>query len=170
MSASPHAAAVQSLLPYADAGLTGRRRRGIAVARRVALGPSALRVISQSASSRPAPTQTPLPYDVADADITRRKHRDNGRSEAANLRVRPHKKSLRESCYELIEASGEVGATLHEIAERLGAKVYSVSGRLSELKAAKRVFESGRERGNAAVLITAQVKERLEASAGDAVR
>jgi hypothetical protein len=112
-----------------------------------------------SAQTPLGPSQPKLPYDVAGADITERKHQGNKQSESANVRVRPFKLPLRERCFLLIQQSGEKGATLHEIADALGAKVYTISARLSELKVDKRVFESGRARGNAAVLVTPEVKE-----------
>jgi hypothetical protein len=87
------------------------------------------------------------------ADICRGKHHGNPNSEAANARIEPYKATMRERLEKYIAACGPQGATALEIAKVWGKEVYKFSGRLSELKRDGIIFESGRRRDGAEVLV-----------------
>lgn len=93
-----------------------------------------------------APNKTPF-------DVCARKHGGNERSKAANLRALPEKGSLRERVRVYIGGCEQRGATCAEIAERFGRAMHSISGRISELKEAGKVFDSGRTRNGGTVLV-----------------
>lgn len=84
------------------------------------------------------------------ADICRRKHKGNERSEAANRLVHATKNSARERIYSLIAASA--GITLKEIAKKFKKHIHQISGRISELKKANKIYETGEVRDGCAVL------------------
>lgn len=84
-----------------------------------------------------------------DFDITARKHGGNVASIAAHESVRPHK----------ADTWAEILAVLHrgpltgkEIAHAMGRELHCVSGRLSELIAAKKIERTGERRDGSAVL------------------
>jgi hypothetical protein len=85
-------------------------------------------------------------------DTTRRKHRGNLESEAANRRMHPWKAADCAMLEQMIRQSGAEGITSEEIACRLGTPGYpapknTFSGRLTELKDAQLIYVVGtRER------------------------
>lgn len=97
-------------------------------------------------------TQLPLPLN-APTDICRRKHGGNRRSEQANERANPHKVNMRERIRVFVTACEANGATLHELCRYMGKLPHQISGRITELKQKFVLFDSGRERGGAAVLV-----------------
>lgn len=84
------------------------------------------------------------------ADICRRKHKGNERSEAANRKVNATKTSVAQTIYSLIAASA--GLTSKEIGVKLGKEIHTFSGRISKLKADGKIYETGEERDGCAVL------------------
>lgn len=94
------------------------------------------------------PEQAELP------DICRNRHGRNEKSEAANVRVQPFKKTTRDHIAEYVMRAGDGGATVREIAQAFGYGdgINKISGRITELKRAGRVFDSGRERDGCSVL------------------
>lgn len=94
-------------------------------------------------------------------DVCRQRHLGNDESEAANRRVDPHKERLRELVFEAVAAAGDHGATSAEIVEATGIVLQTVSGRLAELKKARRLLETDRRRptpsgASARVLVAAR--------------
>lgn len=94
-----------------------------------------------------------LTVTIRDVDVCARKHGGNRNSEAANKRVAPHKANMRERCRVFIGECGPQGATIHELCKYMGKLPNELSGRLSELKRLGQVFESGRKRNGAEVLV-----------------
>ena len=87
------------------------------------------------------PPVRPFPYGK---DITAKRHRDNAFSKLANQHLGEETKSqMRERVF-LFVAKCRNGATTEEIADALRMKVYSVSARMSELKAQGRLQAAGR--------------------------
>jgi hypothetical protein len=84
-------------------------------------------------------------------DITERKHGGHRNSKKANAGI--EKTSVRERVRIFIAGCAERGTTLHEIAEHIGRPIHSISGRVSELKALNKVFDSGRDRQGCSVLV-----------------
>jgi hypothetical protein len=93
--------------------------------------------------------QPTLPFDV-----TASKHRGNLNSQAANLRLLPHKASMRERIRIFVAACDFRGATVKEIAEAFGKQLHQISGRISEGKLAGELFDSGRDRDGCSVLVS----------------
>ncbi len=87
-------------------------------------------------------------------DVCETKHRGNKQSRAANLRVMPHKKGIRERARVFIAATEWYGATAQEIAQAFGKPLHTLSGRCSELRALGQVFDSGRVRDKGSVLVS----------------
>lgn len=94
--------------------------------------------------------QQTLPFDV-----TQSRHKGNQKSVAANLRVHPHKASVRERIRIFVCGCDWRGATVKEIAKAFGygESINRISGRITELKLTGEVFDSGREREGCAVLV-----------------
>jgi hypothetical protein len=84
------------------------------------------------------------------ADICSRKHHNNQNSVAANKRADRGKPQWRYLCLDYIRRSGT--ATSAEICAHYGKTPNALSGRLSELKAAKLIEETGETRQGCAVL------------------
>lgn len=96
-------------------------------------------------------------------DVCLRKHKGNAESVAANERVAPFKDRDRERIYRwFLEKAGSQGATSKEVTRCLGIPYTTVSGRLSELKAAKWLCETGQRRDGAAVLVAVTAEERKQ--------
>lgn len=83
-------------------------------------------------------------------DITRNRHHRNPQSEAANRRVHPTKTSVELTIYNLLAASA--GLTSKEIGAKLGKEIHTFSGRISQLKADQKIYETGEVREGCAVL------------------
>lgn len=83
-------------------------------------------------------------------DVCISRHRDNAASVAANERIRNSKSAFRAAVYELGRMLGEF--TSKEIAVKLDKPLNSVSGRISELKAAGLIEETAYRRDGCAVL------------------
>lgn len=103
-------------------------------------------------------TQALLPFDVCAS-----RHRGNANSASANLRVHEHKPSARERIRVFVSCCEFYGATLKEIAANLRHPtidrwyfVHEISGRISEMKKAHDLFDSGRVRDGYAVYVTRQ--------------
>lgn len=94
-----------------------------------------------------------------DLDLSR--GRKNRQSIAAHDRLLPRKKSIREECYWRIACNGRMGMTLAGLCLGLGKLPHQLSGRLSELKAAGRIFDSGKVRSGHTVWLAAQFKEQV---------
>ena len=98
-------------------------------------------------------------------DICIHRHKGNAESVAANERVSPFKDRDRERIYRwFLEKAGAQGATSKEVTRCLGIPYTTVSGRLSELKAAKWLCETGQRRDGAAVLVAVTEEERKQRS------
>ena len=79
-------------------------------------------------------------------DICRNRHRDNPQSMFAFDDIRATLPARREQVRKAIEASGEAGATVHEIAERWGTHPNNISGRFTELKKGDLIEQIGRRK------------------------
>jgi hypothetical protein len=100
--------------------------------------------------------QTEFSFDVRVRDlpdITRRKHKGHRNSEEANAKVEETKAPMRERVRIYVAGCEWMGATVHEICKQFGKLPHQISGRISELKQDKKVFDSGRDRGGASVLV-----------------
>jgi len=76
-------------------------------------------------------------------DVCRARHRGHAQSEAANSRVHPYKRHMRDRILELLESAGLRGMTLHELARAVQKQPHQISGRITELKSDKAVREAG---------------------------
>ena len=113
------------------------------------------------------------PEDVAPiscADPCARKHAGAETSIAAHERVAPHKHQVAERILAAVQARGDAGATVHELAADLGKFPSSISGRLTELRmlgrlAYKHDAATGArvKRGGACALITSEPNGRAGA-------
>lgn len=99
-------------------------------------------------ATNPTGAQSFLPFDV-----TAGKHGGNPESKAANLKIEPHKRSLRERVYAHIVLAGTLGLTCKEISLKEGRPMHAISGRLSELKTMGEIQESTRTRDGGRVLV-----------------
>ncbi len=78
-------------------------------------------------------------------DITANRHGGNPQSEAANRRIDPYKRTMKDRICEHI---GDCeGVTAEEIVRHMGFKLQSVSARCAELKAEKKIVEQGTRNG-----------------------
>lgn len=59
--------------------------------------------------------------------------RKNAQSKQAHMKLVPHKATMQDRVFALIEMAGERGLTSYEISDALKVPVHSVSGRLAEL-------------------------------------
>jgi hypothetical protein len=84
-------------------------------------------------------------------DITVNRHQHNPQSEAANRRVDPYKRTMKDRIYEYI-CDQDFHPTCEDIVRALGFKLQSVSARVSELKAEQRIEEVGEPRNGYAQL------------------
>jgi hypothetical protein len=80
-------------------------------------------------------------------DITERKHGGNEESRLANEKTAANKRAARAAIFNLIYAAGADGMTCREAADKLGRGMNAISGRFSELKAEKMIFQQGRRDG-----------------------
>jgi hypothetical protein len=92
-------------------------------------------------------TQLSIDYDIS-------RGRNNRQSKAAHERVRPHKSGMAEQCLWEIACSGKEGLTLEDLCARFQKLPHQLSGRLSELKAAGGIFDSGRTRNGHTVYVS----------------
>lgn len=97
---------------------------------------------------------------AAKRDITRNRHHGNQESKEAFLAVQDALPEARAKVLDFIRAQGERGATTDEVARAFNVGANVVSGRLSELKKAMLIKDSGERRKtrsgkNAAVLVAA---------------
>lgn len=104
-------------------------------------------------SPGPATAPTPHAHSKPSPDICSLKHGGNENSKKANARAAVVKESLRERVRIFVAGCADRGTTIHEIAKFLGKPVHSVSGRVSELKADDKIFDSGRNRDGCSVLV-----------------
>lgn len=93
------------------------------------------------------------PGDRKLTDVCARRHRGARNSVRANERLHGFKVTTRERIRVFIGGCGWGGATLKEICSAFGKLPNELSGRLSELKADKVIFDSGRDRNGCAVLV-----------------
>lgn len=84
-----------------------------------------------------------------DFDITAGKHGGNIASMAAHERVRTHKADTWAEIMTLLQRGPMTGK---EIAHAMGRELHCISGRLSELIAAKKIERTGDRRDGSAVL------------------
>ena len=96
-------------------------------------------------------------------DICSNRHKGNANSFLANLRVAGRKHSLRERFYLSLYHDGP--QTCEEVSYRLQIRYTTCSGRVSELKAEKLIWETGEQRettagATASVLAVTTAKER----------
>jgi hypothetical protein len=87
-------------------------------------------------------SQQPMSTQLNIFDICAGKHGGSPESKAANLRVQPHKNSMRGRVLELLKAKGERGATSQEIALELRRPLHTISGRVTELLAAELAYKT----------------------------
>lgn len=99
-------------------------------------------------------TQSALNFDQ---DLSR--GRANRQSIAAHERVRSRKPSMREEVYWRIATSGRIGMTLEGLCLGLGKLPHQLSGRITELKAAGRIFDSSKTRNGHTVYVSEANKE-----------
>jgi hypothetical protein len=85
-------------------------------------------------------------------DITFRRHHGNQQSEEANRRVAPFRESDEQRIEKIIREHGTKGITSTELETVLGKAKNKFSGRLSSLRADKKVYAQGTRNG-CAVLI-----------------
>lgn len=93
------------------------------------------------------------PFTTHD-DITVSRHRDSKASVEANARIRTSKSQDRAAVWALAVSLGEF--TSKELAVQLDKPLNSISGRISELKAAGLIRETEYRRGGCAVLRAAR--------------
>ena len=79
-------------------------------------------------------------------DICVNKHGHNPQSEAANKRIDPYKRTMKDRIYEYI-CEQDSGATAEDVVRGLGFKLQSVSARCAELKAERKIVEGGARNG-----------------------
>lgn len=84
-----------------------------------------------------------------DFDITARKHHGNAASRAAHESVKQHKADTSAEIISLLQRGPMTGK---EIAHAMGRELHCISGRLSELIAAKKIERTGERREGSAVL------------------
>ena len=82
------------------------------------------------------------------SDICVNKHGHNPQSEAANARIDPYKRTMKDRIYEFI-CDQDRGATAEDVVSGLGFKLQSVSARCAEMKAENRIMEDGVRNGYA---------------------
>jgi len=97
--------------------------------------------------------QTSLQFEP---DLSR--GRRNRQSTNAHNRLLPRKKSMREECYWRIACNGVIGMTLEGLCAGLGKQPHQLSGRITELKAAGRIFDSGKVRNGHTVYLADRFK------------
>jgi hypothetical protein len=95
---------------------------------------------------------------VNGVDVTAARHGGNAESEAAHESIAPDKARLRRMVLAYVRSRGLVGATSEEAEQALGIPHQTVSARITELKAAGDVYDTGRRRPtrsgrNAAVVV-----------------
>jgi hypothetical protein len=100
-------------------------------------------------------TQSSFSYD-----ITRNRHRGSPESVKANPSDRS-KSAWHSRILEYLETRVAWGGTLTEICDHFGKEKNELSGRLSELKAAKQVLQNGRRNG-CAVLVHVKFKDLVK--------
>lgn len=83
--------------------------------------------------------------DLLSEDICSSRHRGNACSRAANPSA--GQKSRDQKAVEEIIRRSPNGATVHEIASKMGKAINAISGRISELKAKGIVIVNGRRNG-----------------------
>ena len=88
------------------------------------------------------------------SDICVNKHGHNPQSEAANARIDPYKRTMKDRIYEYI-CDQNFAPTCEDVVRALGYKLQSVSARVSELKAEHKVVEYGEPRNGYARLVPA---------------
>lgn len=96
-------------------------------------------------------------------DICSNRHKGNANSFLANLRVAGRKHSLCDRIYLSLYQNGP--QTCEQLSLRLGIRYTTCSGRVSELKAEKLIWETGEQRettagATASVLAVTTAKER----------
>jgi predicted Rossmann fold nucleotide-binding protein DprA/Smf involved in DNA uptake len=85
-------------------------------------------------------------------DICVNKHGHNPQSEAANQRLQPYKQNMKDRICDFI-CEQDTPQTCEDIVRCMGLKLQSVSARVSELKAEKRIEETGKPRNGYAQLV-----------------
>lgn len=86
-------------------------------------------------------------FDFAPApDITIRRNQGSKYSRKANEATQPAKESRRVIVLKRIQQKAHYGATVEELSQDLNLRYTSASARVSELKADKLIFDSGRSR------------------------
>lgn len=86
-------------------------------------------------------------------DVCRTKHGGDQKSEAANRKVHASKQPMRDRILALLLSGGR---TSKEIAGEVNRPLHAISGRLTELLAAGKIYKSEDERDGCAVLKVAK--------------
>jgi hypothetical protein len=84
-----------------------------------------------------------------DPDVSR--GRKNKQSKASHERLKPYKTSLRFDCHIWIEMAKQEGRTLKELCFVLDKYPHQLSGRLTELRNAGAIYDSGETRDGCTV-------------------
>lgn len=102
------------------------------------------------------PTLFPPPQlpDVT-RDICANKHKGNRNSVKANKQANRGKSLMCERVRVFIAGCGYEGTTLKHISAAFNKLPHQLSGRISDLKAAKKIFDSGRDHENGCSILVA---------------
>ena len=74
------------------------------------------------------------PPDIYQADVCASRHGGVETSREAHERIRPFKREIYDKILTIIRSRGDLGATVHELAESIDTFPSSISGRLFELR------------------------------------
>ncbi len=86
-------------------------------------------------------------------DLCEKRSRGSAESRDAHAKIVAGKKIMHERIMYMVQARGDYGITVHELAAAFGKTPNCVSGRLSELRMTGRLRKSGARRNGAAVLV-----------------
>lgn len=87
-------------------------------------------------------------------DICANRHQGHRNSEKANETVNEFKAPMRERIRIWVDGCGFQGTTLKDICAHFGKLPHQVSGRISELKQANKLFDSTRDRDGFSILVS----------------
>lgn len=86
-------------------------------------------------------------------DPCENRHGGNEQSDAAFEQIKDELPSRRRKVLEVIESSGQAGATVHDVCKALETTPNCVSGRLTELAASGLIADTGKRRDGCAVWV-----------------
>lgn len=91
--------------------------------------------LGYAAAAAAQPDRVAAATGVEDYDISERRARGQGGSEAANRAAAPTKQQQRDAVLAAVLRAGEDGLTLRELAAHWEVPMHTISGRFSELRA-----------------------------------